>query len=105
MTSLIFTAVLIFRVNIRFLVGNIRCDTITVYCTEGQHVSKTSKTVYYMKIMVCKFPPGAKPFLACYTRFINFGQGLTLKTLFVSPHSSIVQIIFYFGPLKSWNIF
>ena len=64
-----FTAVFILRVNIRFLVGYIRYwmlqSNATLY--RGLTCLKTSKTLFYMKIMVCKIPPGgggAKPFLA-----------------------------------------
>ena len=62
-----FTAVFILRVNMIYLVGNMRNwmlqSNASLYTNMFQ--KKTFKTLYYMKVMAFKIPPGgAKPFLA-----------------------------------------
>ena len=58
-----FTAVFILRVNIRVLVGYIRYCMLHSNATLYRGLTclkKTSKTLFYMKIIVCKIPPGGR---------------------------------------------
>ena len=74
------------RINIRYLVGNIRNWMLHSNATLYRGLTclkKTSKILYYMKIMVCKISPGgwgAEPFLAIGL--------LDLKQIIGNPHIS-----------------